>query len=201
MFYNIARVVCRLILLLVRRWEVVGRENMPSDGGLVIVSNHMSFWDPVIIGCAFGRKVSYMGKEELFNINPIFTWLIRQLRTFPVKRGQLDRAAIRFALEHLCSGNIIGLFPEGTRSKSGDLQEARNGAAMLAIKAGVPVLPVGIIGSKGWGKVKVNVGQPIETTDWAGERLNKEVLNSLSTKFMTEIDRLLSQKQEKPGDK
>lgn len=193
MVYNIARLICRIILAVLRRWEVHGRDKLPKSGGVIIVSNHASFWDPVIIGCTFQRKVSYMGKEELFKINPVFTWLIKQLQTFPIKRGQMDLSAVRFALEHLKSGNMIGLFPEGTRSKSGDLQEARNGAAMLAVKAGVPILPVGIIGSKGWGKVVVNVGEPIDMSSYSGVKVSKELLQEVSQIFMKEIGNLVNE--------
>lgn len=193
MVYNIARMICRITLAVLRRWKVYGRDKLPQSGGVIIVSNHASFWDPIIIGCTFQRKVSYMGKEELFKINPVFTWLIKQLQTFPIKRGQMDLSAVRFALDHLKSGNMIGLFPEGTRSKSGDLQEARNGAAMLAVKAGVPILPVGIIGSKGWGKVVVNVGDPIDMSAYSGVKVSKEVLQEVSQIFMKEIRNLLNE--------
>lgn len=193
MVYNIARLICRIILAVFRRWEVYGRDKLPQSGGIIIVSNHASFWDPVIIGCTFQRKVSYMGKEELFKINPIFTWLIKQLQTFPIKRGQMDLSAVKFALNHLKSGNMIGLFPEGTRTKSGDIQEARNGAAMLAVKAGVPILPVGIIGSKGWGKVVVKVGDPIDMSAYSDVKVSKEVLHEVSQVFMREIRNLLNE--------
>ena len=187
MVYSIARVVCRFVFTILRNWEVNGQENLPASGGVVIVSNHTSLWDSVIVGACFNRQISYMAKEELYNQNIFFTWLIKQLGTFPVKRGSSDRAAIKFALSYLESGNIIALFPEGTRSKSGDLQEARNGAALLAIKAGVPVLPVGIIGARGWGKVTVKVGKPIPTVDYAGSRVNKELLQEFSARFMEQI--------------
>ena len=191
MVYLISRVFCRFVLFVIRRMEIHGKDNMPDEGGVVIASNHTSMWDPVIIGSAFDRWVSFMAKEELYKINPLFSWLIRHMQTFPVKRGQMDRGALKFALNHLKTGHIIGLFPEGTRSKSGDLQDARNGAAMLAIKAGVPVLPVGIIGSKGWGKVVVKVGKPINIDKFFEDKVNKELLNEFSKSFMAEIEKLL----------
>ncbi len=195
MFYLVARTACRLVLLIIRRWEVNGKENIPSCGGMVVVSNHCSFWDPVIIGGSFDRKVSYMAKEELYKKNYLFVLLIKLLGAFPVRRGQTDRGAIKFALNYLETGNVIGLFPEGTRSKSGDLQEARNGAAMLAVKTGVPLIPVGIIGAKGWGKVTVNIGKPIETDQFADQKVNKELLQKVSTIFMEEIGKLTDKNQ------
>ncbi len=191
MFYKFARIVCRFVLILVRRWEVRGRENIPARGGVVIVSNHTSYWDPVIIGCILNRKVSFMGKEELFKINPVFTWIIKALGAFPVKRGQMDRKAINLALHHLQTGNIIGLFPEGGISRTGNLRDARNGAAMLAVKSGVPVLPVGITGAKGWGKVIVRVGESIDTSRFTNEKINKGLLDEFSNTFMKKIEDLL----------
>lgn len=191
MFYVVARSVCRGILKVLRRWEIHGRENMPAEGGIVIVANHNSLWDPVIVGCAFDRNVRYMAKEELYQVNPMFTWLLRKLLTFPVKRGQADRAALKHALEILKGGGIIGLFPEGSRSKSGDIQEARNGAAMLAIKSGAAILPVGVKGAKGWGRVEVYVGKPISTAQFADQKINKELLSTFSQEFMKEIEELV----------
>jgi len=191
MFYLIARVVCRLVLAFVRQWEVSGRDNMPAHGGVVIVSNHTSYWDPVIVGCSFDRRVSYMGKAELFNKNPVFTWLIRALGSFPIKRGKSDREALKFAINHLKSDGIIGLFSGGWRSTTGDLQGARRGAAMLAAKAGVPILPVGIKGARGWGRVVVKVGKPIDTVFYSDQKVNKETLDDISRVFMNSIEELL----------
>ena len=192
MFYRISRLLFRFYFSILRRWEVSGRENMPEKGGVVIVSNHSSNLDPLIVGCSFKRYVNTMGKEELFKINPLVTWVIKHLGTFPIKRGQMDRSAIRFSINHLKAGNIIALFPEGTRSKSGELQDARNGAAMLAIKAGVPILPIGIIGSKGRGKIVVKIGKPIDTYLFSGDKVNKEAMGKVSEQFMKEIAKLLN---------
>jgi 1-acyl-sn-glycerol-3-phosphate acyltransferase len=190
MVYTIVHQICRFIFTFIRGWQINGRENMPFQGGVVVVSNHTSLWDSLIIGATFDRIVCFMGKEELYIKNFLFTWFIKQLHTFPIKRGKTDRAAIKYALDILKKGGILGLFPEGTRSQSGDLQEARNGAAMLAIKTGVPVLPVGIIGSKGWGRMIVNVGKPIDTSKFASEKLSKESMQVLSNLFMEQIAHL-----------
>lgn len=197
MMYYIARAVCRFILKYIRGWEINGLDKVPRHGGLVIVANHTSLWDPVIAGCAMKREVRYMAKEELYKINPAFSWLLKNLLTFPVKRGQMDRAALKYALDILKGGGILGLFPEGTRSKSGELNEARNGAAMLAIKTGVPVLPVGISGAKGWGKVKVYIGEPIPTNNLSDGKITKDVLSEFSHVFMKSVEELVEENNQK----
>jgi len=148
MFYKFARLLCRIILVLLRRWEVKGAENLPSGGGAVLVANHVSYWDPVVVGCAFNRRVYFMAKSELFEI-PLLGPLISVLGAFPVRRDKSDRNAIRIAVKLLEEGNVVGIFPEGGRSRTGELMKPQPGAAMLAFKAGVPVLPVALILSAG----------------------------------------------------
>jgi 1-acyl-sn-glycerol-3-phosphate acyltransferase len=163
MFYRFAWFVCRAILLIFRRMEVLGLENVPLRGGLVLASNHKSYWDPVIVGCALPRtrQVFFMAKAELFDI-PLLGLIITNLGAFPVRRGGADRSAIRTALNHLSAGEVVGIFPEGTRNKSEGMLEPHLGAAMLATRANVPVLPVAVLGSRGFfGKVKIIFGPTI----------------------------------------
>lgn len=163
MFYRFAWMLCRTILITFRRMEVLGLENVPVRGGLVLASNHKSYWDPVIVGCALPktRQVYFMAKAELFDI-PLLRLIINNLGAFPVKRGGADRSAIRTALNYLASGEIVGIFPEGTRNKSEGMLEPHLGAAMLATRANVPVLPVAVLGSRGFfSKVKIIFGSPI----------------------------------------
>ncbi|MCL6635928.1 MAG: 1-acyl-sn-glycerol-3-phosphate acyltransferase [Peptococcaceae bacterium] len=190
MFYNLARVLCRLVLLLLRRWEVSGSGNMPSSGGVVVVANHVSYWDPVVVGCAFNRKIHYMAKAELFKITflgPVIT----ALGAFPVHRDRTDRAAIRTAVTHLQEGRVIGVFPEGTRSKTGELLKPHLGAAMLAQKAGTPILPVALKGTRGvFGKVTVWVGEPLHIGAGGGKTGRAE-LEEASERAMTVISSYL----------
>ena len=189
MFYVFIRQFFRIVLLLLRRWEVRGLSNLPEQGGLVIVSNHTSYWDPIVVGCAITRRVNYLAKEELFRI-PVFRNIITGMAAFPVKRNQSDRAAIRKALQYLAEGQILGVFPEGSRSASGELQAAEPGAAMLALKAGVPVLPLGLIGTRGvLRKVKVNIGEPfLYKTD---KKYTREDMEKLTGMIMEKISGLM----------
>ncbi|MHB8171356.1 MAG: lysophospholipid acyltransferase family protein [Thermincolia bacterium] len=190
MIYEFSRMVCRWYLSLVGKWKVFGKENLPATGGVIIASNHVSNLDPVIMGCTFDRRVSYLAKEELFK-NPIFGWYISKLEAFPIKRGAGDRGAIREALKILESGRCFGIFPEGTRSKNGELQEGKAGAAMLALKAKVPVLPIGIKGSGEGKNIVVWVGNPMYFDEYYDRKATKEDLEEITRRIMGEIKSLL----------
>lgn len=189
MFYKFARLLCRIVLVLLRRWEVKGAENLPASGGVVLAANHASYWDPVVVGCAFNRQVYFMAKSELFKI-PLLGPVIRSLGAFPVRRDKSDRNAIRTAIKLLEKGNVVGIFPEGGRSHTGELMKPNLGAAMLAFKAGVPILPVALSGTKGvLGKVTVLVGRPVLIRQ--GAKAKKVELENTSDYVMTQIAGLL----------
>lgn len=192
MFYRFARLLCRMVLLILRRWEVRGVDNFPHSGGLVVISNHTSYWDPVVIGCTLTREIHFMAKAELFSI-PLLSIIIKTLHAFPVRRGGSDRNAIRTALQHLGNGNVVGIFPEGTRSKTGDILDPHLGAAMLALKAGVPILPVAVVGTRGFvGKVRVLIGKPMEFPDYKDKKAGKQDLMEVSNRVMEEVARLVN---------
>lgn len=194
MFYNIARAIVRLILRLFFRCEYMCVENIPKDGPVIVASNHLSFWDPPVIGCAFERHIHFMAKEELFKM-PVFGWIITQLKAFPVKRGAADRAAIRMALSLLEGGEIVGLFPEGTRSKNGQIGKAEPGLALIAAKAGAVIVPTAIVGTdkvlaKGCllPKFQVIFGKPIILEKGITD---KEYLEKITKQMMNEIAALI----------
>ncbi|MFZ3172217.1 MAG: lysophospholipid acyltransferase family protein [Carboxydocellales bacterium] len=189
MVYFLARMLWRIFLTVVGRWKIQGKGNLPAVGGVIIASNHCSYLDPIIVGCSFDRKVSYLAKEELFS-NPLIAWFIRQMGAFPVKRGSGDRGAIRESIRLLTTGHAFGIFPEGTRSPDGKLQAGKPGAAMLAVKAKVPIVPVGIIGSKQCRNIRVNIGQPMYFPDLWEEKVSKETLEEITGRIMLEIAQL-----------
>lgn len=192
MAYRLVQLLFRLLFLLLRRWKVYGAENMPAAGGVVIVSNHASYWDPIAVGCAFDRKVHYMAKSELFQI-PLLGLVIRSLGAFPVRRDRSDRSAIRAAVSYLQEGKVVGVFPEGTRSKTGELLKPHLGAAMIAQKAGVPILPVALSGTRGvWGKVAVRVGTPLAVGAGGGTKTARMELEEASERAMSEIAAFLA---------
>ncbi len=126
--------------------RAVGVENLPRTGGVILAPNHVSHLDPPAACCVIDRHVHCMAKEELFR-NPLFGRLIRMLAAFPVRRGEGDTEAIRTAMRLVESGEVVLVFPEGTRGDAVSLQSINRGVAMLAKRTGAPVVPVGIVGT------------------------------------------------------
>ncbi|MHB1652293.1 MAG: lysophospholipid acyltransferase family protein [Desulfitobacteriaceae bacterium] len=163
-FYGFVKGLFRALFNL-KGWQIQGLPNLPQEGPVILAVNHLSFWDPVLVGCGLNRQVSYMAKEELFNV-PLLGWVIRQLGAFPVKRTQSDTGAIRQALVILKQNRVLGLFPEGTRSKTGEIQKGMPGMILLMEKAQAPVVPIRVYGTKNlltrrWGKIGLVIGEPL----------------------------------------
>jgi 1-acyl-sn-glycerol-3-phosphate acyltransferase len=201
MFYRFVRLTCRMLLFLMRRWEVHGKEHIPAAGGLVVAANHASYWDPPVVGCLTERPVYFMAKSELFAI-PLIGTAIKKLGAFPVYRNRMDRKAVRTALKYLAEGKVVGIFPEGTRSHTEELLQPHFGAAMLALKSNVPVLPVAISGSRGvLGKVRVFIGKPLYFSAGGSSRPDKSRLEDVSRQIMSEIAGLLTGIEQESKDK
>ncbi|NLK01328.1 MAG: 1-acyl-sn-glycerol-3-phosphate acyltransferase [Clostridia bacterium] len=168
---------------------------MPPKGPVVVMANHVSLWDPMALAVPFDRKIYYMAKEELFSY-PVFGTILRRLGAFPVKRGNLDRAALRNAMGVLRGDEVLGIFPEGERSPTGELQEFKPGALSLAIKCNAMILPVGLVGTRkifsgGWFRpFKVNIGKPIDPKKLMGGDGKGMDQEGLTEKVWEEIARL-----------
>lgn len=128
------------------RGRTAGNANVPMEGALVVVANHGSHLDPPLLGHALGRPVAFMAKAELFRV-PLLGPIIRACGAYPVARGASDREAIRTATDRLEEGWATGVFIDGTRQANGRVNDPQPGAALLAARAGVPLLPVAIINS------------------------------------------------------
>lgn len=133
------------------RGRIYGAENVPQQDPLIVVANHASDFDPPIVSSCVRRPVSYMAKEELFQV-PVLSQAIRLYGAYPVKRGSADRSAIRAALQQLDQGWAVGVFLQGTRTADGRIPDPKLGAALIAAKAQVPLLPVSL-----WGTEKIFV--------------------------------------------
>ena len=192
MIYTIVKGLLKLIFTVVLRLKIEGRETIPKDGPLVIASNHLSLLDPPVLGTAATRKVHFMAKEELFV--PVLGTIYKILGAFPVRRGGADRAAIKHGIEILESGNVLAIFPEGTRSKTGELGKAQPGALMMASKVKATIVPACIIGTdykrhgRIWPKVTVRFGKPMPFPE--GAEVNKEFLHAMTEEMMQHIARL-----------
>jgi cytidylate kinase len=174
------------------RWE--GTENVPKDGGNIFASNHRSYQDPVFIALHARVPLSYMAKEELFQGNKAFKWLISNLGAFPVTRGKGDTAVIDTSIEKLESGRNLAIFPEGTRSKDGKVGKGKTGVALIAAVAQTKVIPVGITFEgklKFRSKVIVRYGEPIVPAEIGASNTDSKSLRVLKNKVMEEITSLV----------
>ncbi|HEY6867358.1 MAG TPA: lysophospholipid acyltransferase family protein [Candidatus Eisenbacteria bacterium] len=145
-YYSAARFVASTVLGSLSRWDVKGREHIPLSGGLIVASNHVSFWDPPLVGSAIRREVHFLAKEELFS-TPLLGPMIRSLNSIPIRRGVADLSGMSRAIAALRGGGALLMFPEGTRMRDGELHPARPGVGMMAVHADVSIVPCYISGS------------------------------------------------------
>jgi 1-acyl-sn-glycerol-3-phosphate acyltransferase len=162
MTYTIAKTICAVFLKFFIRIEYKGKENIPKSGGFILSPNHISNLDPPAVGVGIKRDVYFMAKKELFKLKVIGRFL-KAINAYPVDRHKIDKETIKTTLNLLRDGKIVGIFPEGTRSKTNELGTFHTGAAMFAKKTGTNVIPVAISGKYGlFKKVTVQYGEPID---------------------------------------
>ena len=142
MFYNCAKAIVWFILKLLYRINVTGLENLPDEGGYILAANHRCLLDPIFIAAELKHRVYFMAKKELFWFP--FSLLLRALGAFPVRRGEGDHSAVNKADDIIKEKKILGIFPEGTRSKTGEPLRPKSGVAVIAKDTKADVLPVGI---------------------------------------------------------
>lgn len=184
MFYNVAKFIVNIAFRLVYRIQVTGKENIPSEGRLSLCANHFNNLDPLMISIVFPRQISWMGKKELFQ-NKVLAFILNRVGVFPVDREGSDLSAIKKALKVLKEGGVLGIFPEGTRVKSFDLNNAKPGIALLTVKAKSTVLPVYIDGNyKLFSKVHIKFGKPIDMTLEEGQSVD---YNEISKNILISI--------------
>lgn len=170
LLYRIFRAILFLLCKIFFRLEVRGREFIPKKGGFVLASNHASFLDPILLGTACNRILNFAAKDALFK-NRLFAALILRVGAFPIRRWSADIAAIRESVRRLQNNFGLVVFPEGSRNKTGEMQNISSGFVLIANKAGVPIVPAWITGSasalgKGMkiirpAKIKVVFGKPV----------------------------------------
>ena len=173
--------------VIVFRVKCVGQENIQNKGAYIICANHTSNWDAPILVSNLKRKVYVMTKAELFK-NKFIKWFGDKCCVFPVKRGMRDIESIKYSLKLLKDGEILVIFPEGTRKGLEKNGKAQNGVAYMAIRTGVPVIPVGIQGEmKPFRKVKLNIGEPLDFSQYKSNKPEKEILDKVSKEIMDNI--------------
>lgn len=187
--YQFAKNLVWTTLKPIYRFDIKGLEHFPKTGGVLVCSNHIDALDPPVVGITAPRPVHFMAKEELFNM-PILKPLLPKLNAFPVKRGLSDREALRRALALLKNGDVMGLFPEGTRSMDGKLGKGFSGAGFFALKGDADVVPCAIIGPyKPFKRLKVVYGKPIIMQPY---RDRKATADEVTLVIMSEIQKLLN---------
>ena len=169
-WYFLARYVTAVLFKILFRFEVIGKENVPKTGKLLVCANHSTMADPIFLGSAIpGRQMKFVAKAELFE-NKLIGGFLKSLGAFPIARGTGGAEGIQTAMRFLSAGHAVCMFPEGTRSKTGELLNPKNGAAMLAARTGCDVLPVAITAKGGlrpkvFRKMIIKVGKPILFAD------------------------------------
>jgi 1-acyl-sn-glycerol-3-phosphate acyltransferase len=195
------RIAAAVVKPLMRTWFLIrleGHEHVPKEGPVILASNHRSNMDPVLLASAVKRPLSFMAKAELF-VGPL-GWILRWIGQFPVRRGGIDREALRRVDAVLARGSMLGLFPEGTRGE-GDFAAVHPGLAYIVVRQRCPVLPVVISGTErvkrrfGWlpfaSPVRIVIGPPIDlpqaTSDRAGRRAASVVLGQRLREFRAAV--------------
>lgn len=192
MLYRFLRRLLRILFQILYRVKIKGLENIPAQGPVIICSNHISVIDPPMIGAPLERNVRYMAKAELFKI-PLFGNFLRKLGAFPVKRGGVSKETIRLTLQILRQGELLCIFPEGTRS--GAMKEGKKGAANFALKTGATVIPVAIIGTyRPFRKMKVVYGSPVELEPYRTHQ-GSDHLEQATEAIMNAIRKLIKEHQ------
>ncbi len=186
--YPLGKALCTFLLSPLYRIKIIGKENFPKEGGVLLCTNHIDNLDPPVVGLTCPRPVHFMAKEELFHA-PVLKTVLPRVNAFPVKRGMSDRQAMRSALTLLKEGKVVGLFPEGTRSKTGELQKGLTGAGFFALRGEAFVMPCAIIGPyKPFKRLKVVYGKPIDMSIY---RENKTSAEEATAVIMEEIRKLI----------
>ncbi|WP_248925402.1 lysophospholipid acyltransferase family protein [Paenibacillus hamazuiensis] len=183
MLYRFFRGIFRVLFAVLFRLKTVGKENIPASGPVVLCANHTSNLDPPVLGTPLDREVYYMAKAELFEI-PVFGAILKKIKAFPVKRGGVSKESIRLSIQLLQEGNLIGIFPEGSRHNAGGM--GKKGAAMLALKANATVIPAAIIGNYApFRQVVIVYGKPLDLSEFADG--GADALEKATDKIMSTI--------------
>lgn len=176
LWYRTVRVFVSTFMAMIGGWRATGFRNMPETGGVLLVSNHLSHLDVILLGIGLRRPLNFVARSTLFF--PPLGLLIRSLGAFPIQREGMGASGMKETLKRLRSGGVVTLFPEGTRSRDGELAPLKSGIAVLASRAGVPVVPAGIAGTfRTWPRgrllpiarpLRVHYGPPIMPSDLEG---------------------------------
>ncbi len=199
--YGVVRALAWVLTHLVCRYQVSGQEHIPRDGALLVVANHLSWYDPLLLGAVLPRRVWFYTKAEIFSW-PLAGWFARHTGQIPVHRGGADRAALEKALAYLHAGKAVVIFPEGTVERQERMITAHPGVAMLAMRSGVTILPIAhsgtrrVLRSPRWWfpRVTVRIGTPYVPSIPEGTT-RKASLQLITQEIMEQIAQMLPPEQ------
>jgi len=197
MLYWVGRFILIAFFKVFCKIKYFDQDKIPTEGGFIIASNHVSYYDPFAVGSGLTKKIHFMAKKELFK-----NWLMRVFITimasFPVDREKVDIGAIRESLKILKKGEVVGIFPEGKRSDDGTVGEGHGGAAMISLMSGAPITPAAMIGTLNariksglipkFKRIVIKYGDPIHPNDFKGNK--KERISQITNKVIESIRRM-----------
>ena len=200
MIYFLSRLFYKALLKTVFGLEIIGKGNLPKKGPYIIVSNHVSYADPAVVGVACNTSfVTFMAKRELFEV-PVFGSWVKAVGCIPIERYSGSPAPLKKAVKKLKAGGVLGMFPEGTRSPDGSFRKAQPGIGIIVLKSGAPVIPCYIEGSrealpvgKKWPvphKIRATIGKPVDIPESLALGEKRKVYESVGEKVMEAISRL-----------
>ena len=213
MFYWFMKniVVGPILLGLFRPW-VIGLENIPKEGGVILASNHLSFIDSIFLPLVIDRRISFLAKSDYFHGRGIGGWFVKNFLLgtgmLPIDRsgGKASEASLNTGLRVLASGNILGIYPEGTRSPDGTMYRGRTGVARMVLEGHVPVIPVAMIDTDKVmpihskipkvQRIGIVIGEPLDFSRFAGLESDRFILRSITDEIMYELNRLSGQEYE-----
>jgi 1-acyl-sn-glycerol-3-phosphate acyltransferase len=207
-FYRLFRALVVGICVAYTRTRVIGKHNIPKNGAFLLAPIHRSNIDTPLAAAVTARRMRFMGKDSIWKFKPI-GWIISSLGAFPVTRGSADREALKRCISVLEAGEPLVLFPEGTRQSGPLVQPLFDGAAYVAVKAGVPIIPVGIGGSEGVmpkgskmiypRKCVIVIGEPIVATADENGRIPRSAVKDITVQLATDLQRLFNEAQQLAG--
>lgn len=208
-FYTAIRAIVVGLAVAYTRTKVIGKHNIPRDGAFLLAPIHRSNIDTPLAAAVTHRRLRFMGKDSIWKVRPI-GWVISALGAFPVTRGTADREALKRCIAVLEAGEPLVLFPEGTRQSGPVVQPLFDGAAYVAVKAGVPIVPVGIGGSEGVmpkgskmiypKKCVLVVGEPIYAPKDESGKVARSAVKELTERLSSELQRLFDEAQQLAGN-
>lgn len=192
--YDFIRLLTSIYFKFFIKFSAKGAQNIPTEGGVIICANHVHLFDPLAVGINTPRNIYFMAKKDLFK-SKFGNWFFTKLQAIPVSRDGNDALSLKKALEVINKGEVLGIFPEGTREKDGVVLEYKPGISMLATRTSTPVVPVYIDGKyKLFSELKVNIGKPIDLSEYNGRKLTTDEYTFIANDIIAKT--VLSLKEE-----